>query len=225
MATPRKVDYDRIEPLWRAGLLSPRQIAEAYTKETGDPLSHAAVIKHFNKQGTPRDLSAKIRAKTEELVTRATVTEPVTPESKRRDTDIVQANATVAANILLDQRSDVQRGRKVVMGLLGELEQQVGVETAAMLQELGELMRAPDESGMDKLNDLYRKIISLPGRAKTMKDLGDSLEKMVKLERQAFGLDNAEQGDGDPMAGGRTITDAERAVRLLHFLRQGTPAA
>ena len=50
--------------------------------------------------------------------------------------------------------------------------------------------------GQDKLNDLYQKIISLPGRAKTMKDLGETLRVLIALERQAFGLDAPEEGDG-----------------------------
>lgn len=218
MATPRKVDYDRIEPLWRAGLLSPRQIAEAYTKETGDPLSHAAVIKHFNKQGTPRDLSAKIRAKTEELVTRATVTELVTPESKRRDTDIVQANATVAANIILEHRTDIRRGRTLFQNLLTEIEAQVA--SPELMEQLGELLYSPDDSGRDKLNELYRKIISTPGRVDSAKKLTEMLEKLVKMEREAFGMNTAEPG-ADLPASGKPMTDVERAVRLMHFMQHG----
>ena len=54
MAAPKKIDYDRIEPGWRAGLLSPHQLAAAYTEETGQKVSHAAIIKHFKKAGIAR---------------------------------------------------------------------------------------------------------------------------------------------------------------------------
>ena len=76
------------------------------------------------------------------------------------------------------------------MALLEELEAMVGRDTAELMYQLGDLMRSPDDKGMDRLNDLYRKIISLPERAKTMKDLGESLRVLVALERQAFGLDD-----------------------------------
>ena len=34
------------------------------------------------------------------------------------------------------------------------------------------------------------KIISMPGRVKSMKDLSDTLKTLIALERQAFGLDD-----------------------------------
>ena len=143
---------------------------------------------------------------------------------------IIAANATVAANVILEHRTDIRRGRTLFQNLLTELEGQVA--DPGLFEQLGDLMdtstEADDEGGrarQDKLNEIYRKVISMPGRVDSAKKLTETLEKLVKMERQAFGLDNAEPGEGDAMAGGRTITDAERAVRLLHFLRQGTPAA
>ena len=58
MAAPKKIDYDRIAPGWRAGLLRPHQLAALYTEETGQKVSHAAIIKHFKKSGIARDLSS-----------------------------------------------------------------------------------------------------------------------------------------------------------------------
>lgn len=191
---PRKktVDYARIEPGWRAGILSPRQLAAQYTEETGQKVSHAAIIKHFVSEGVPRDLKAKIQAKAESLVTAAQaklVTQEVTQETRNRDKSIVDANAQAMATVLLAQREDIQRGKSVVMRLLEELEHQTGVESAALLAELGDLLRAEDDKGQDKLNDLYRRIISLPDRARTMKSLADSLRVMIDLQRQALGMD------------------------------------
>ena len=85
------------------------------------------------------------------------------------------------------------------MALLEELEQQTGAETVAMLEALGDMLRMEDDKGRDTLNDLYRKVISLPARAKTMKDLGESLRVLVTLERQAFGLDEKENQTVDPL--------------------------
>ena len=74
MAAPKKIDYDRIEPGWRAGLLSPHQLAALYTEETGQKVSHAAIIKHFKKSGIARDLSSKINDRANAMVTEAMVT-------------------------------------------------------------------------------------------------------------------------------------------------------
>lgn len=199
MAARKRVDYDRIEAGWRAGLLSPHQLADQYTQETGDPVSHAAIIKHFRKQGVPRDLAAKIKAKSDAMVTAAMVTEMVTPETIRRDREIVDDGAAMLTSVRLAQRKDIQRSRRITMSLLEELELQTGAENVYLLEQMGELLRNDDDKGQDKLNDLYHKIISLPGRAKTMKDLGESLRVLVALERQAFGLDDKDSAPVDAL--------------------------
>ena len=199
MAASKKVDYERIEPAWRAGILSPRQLATQYTEATGEPVSHAAIVNHFKRAGIERDLGAKIKAKADAMVTQAMVTGKVTAKPLVSERQLIEDGATQIAGIRIDQRADIARAREVVNNLLGELEHQTGQENADLLAELGELMRKPDEKGQDKLNDLYQKIISLPGRAKTMKDLGESMRVLIGLERQAFGMDAAAPQDKDPL--------------------------
>lgn len=191
MAAPKKVDYERIEPGWRAGILSPAQLAAEYTEATGVSVSRAAIIKHFTQLGVPRDLTAKVRAKADAMVAEAMVTGKVSSVTTRRDAEIIDESATREAIVRLSHRTDIARARNVVMSLFEELESVCGSENAELLAQLGELMRNPDDNGQDKLNDLYKKLMSLPGRAKTMKDLGDSLKTMVGLEREAFGLNDS----------------------------------
>ncbi|MFT0137364.1 hypothetical protein ACEK07_04875 [Alcanivoracaceae bacterium MT1] len=118
MSKRKRIDYDRIEAGWRAGLLSPRQLAAQYTEDTGETVSHAAIINHFKKQGVPRDLSAKIRAKSDAMVTAAMVTEQVTPETVTRDREIVDSGAEALKTVRLTQRKDVQRSRRIAMALM-----------------------------------------------------------------------------------------------------------
>ncbi|AWL29356.1 hypothetical protein DJ533_12635 [Acinetobacter defluvii] len=186
----QKIDYERVERGWRAGILSPRQLAAAYEEETGQKVSHAAIIKHFNKLGVPRNLAEKIKAKSDAMVTQAMVTEQVTPVTIKRDQEIIEDAATQLTYVRLNQRKDIQRSRKIAMSLFDELEMMVGQENVKLLEMLGELMWSPDDKGNDKVNDLYMKIISMPGRVKSMKDLSDTLKTLIALERQAFGLDD-----------------------------------
>ena len=186
----QKIDYERIECGWRAGILSPRQLAAQYTEETNEPVSHAAIIKHFTKLGIPRNLAEKIKAKSDDMVTRAMVTELVTPVTIKRDKDIIDDAATKLTDIRLGQRKDISRARSISMKLFDELELMVGAENVNLLQQLGELLYNPDDKGMDKLNDLYMKIISLPNRVKAIKELSDTMKTLVALERQAYGLDD-----------------------------------
>ena len=186
-------DWERIEADYRAGIKTLRQIAEEHG------ISHVAINKRAKRDGWSRDLSAKIAAKADELVTKDAVTNSVTTASRISDREIIDANAQAIVSVRLSHRRDIQRSRSITMRLLEELELQSGRENAELLEQLGELMRREDERGQDKLNDLYHKIISLPGRAKTMKDLGESLRVLVTLERQAFGLDDKDQKPQDAL--------------------------
>ena len=196
MAAPKKIDYDRIEPGWRAGLLSPHQLAALYTEETGQKVSHAAIIKHFKKSGIARDLSSKINDRANAMVTEAMVTGEVTSKPSIPDALIIEQGSIQVATVKLAHRRDIHRARNLANALLDELERQTNPETLALLSELGELLRNPDDKGMDKLNDLYRAIIALPERSKTMKVLVESLQKLVDMERTAFGMD-AKGADDD----------------------------
>lgn len=126
------------------------------------------------------------------------------------------------ANVKMAHRSDIGRARNIVNCLLDELEQMVGQEQVERLMVLGDLLRSEDESGKDRLNDLYHQIISLPGRSKAMKDLTASLQSLVGMERTAYGMDDKQLG----VAGGviKDMTDAERAVRLANLLKSPNAA-
>ena len=208
-------DWERIELDYRAGIKTLRQIADE------NSISHGAINKRAKRDGWDRDLSKKIQSKADALVSKALVSNLVSKESKVSERQIVEANASKIADVQLAHRKDIQRKRSIVARLMDELEAQVGPENAALLADLGEMMRSPDDAGQDKLNDLYRKVISLPERAKTAKTLAENLRIAIDMERQAFGMDakvgsNAGGEDGKPT---RELTDTERAVRLLHMLK------
>lgn len=203
---------------YRAGIKSLRQIAG----EQG--VSEGAIRKRAKRDGWERDLSSKIQAKADDLVRKQVVRSEVRTERAATERQVVEANAEAVAAVRMSHRRDIQRSRSIVMRLLDELELQTGSENSAMLQALGDMLRKEDQYGRDKLNDLYHKIISLPGRAKTMKDLGESLRVLITLERLAFGMDAPGSADSGGGIGVRQMTDAERAVRLSRLL-SGNPEA
>lgn len=210
------VDWEAVELRYRTGTESLRSIAADFE------ITEGAIRQRAKKEDWSRDLSAKVRLATEAAVLRKAATHDV-----RTEKQVIAVEAEMRSTVILRQRVDVVRSRNIVMSLLSELEQQTGSENVRLLENLGELMRSPDDKGADKLNDLYQKIISLPGRSKTMKDLGESLRVMVTLERQAYGIEAGEDADSTASAasgaGARALSDAERAVRLAHLLR--TPGA
>lgn len=192
----RRIDWERIEPDFRAGIKSVLQIAADYEKDTGCTVSHTAINKHFKELGITRSLKEKVRAKADAIVSASVVSAQVSIETSFSDAKIINANADVMAHVLLSQRKDITRGRTLVMSLLSELED--STLNIDLYKQLGELMAAPDDKGNDKLGELYHKVISMGGRTSTMKSLADSLKTLVGLEREAFGIvDNGPKDDGE----------------------------
>ena len=197
VSSPRKAnaaDWERIELDYRAGIKTLRQIAD----ENG--ITHGAINKRAKRDGWERDLSEKIKAKADALVSKALVSIPVSTESKFAERQVIDAAATAVADIRIAHRKDIQRARRLTNALLDELEQETDPATLALLSQLGELLYFPDDKGKDKLNELYHAIIGLPERSKTMKVLAESLQKLVDMERQAFGMDKEAERRDDPLA-------------------------
>lgn len=184
MAEKKVIDWEKIELDYRAGVKSLREIAS----EQG--VSDTAIRKRAKRDDWVRDLSAKIKAKADDLVRKEQVRSEVRTQNTISEKETIDANASLVASVRLSQRKDIQRSRKIAMSLFDELEHQVGIENVENLEKLGELLRSEDAKGRDALNDLYMKIISMPGRVKSMKDLSDTLKTLIALERQAFGLDD-----------------------------------
>lgn len=177
------VDWEAIEGDFRAGVLSLREIAALHPGT-----NHVAITRRAKKEGWTRDLNAKIKARAEELVTRAAVTPDVTEQQKATERQVIEANAERIAQVRGEHRGDIQRLRTLALGLLAELEGQSA--DPALLEELGEMLRKPDDKGMDKLNDLYQKVISTPSRIDSAKKLAETLKATIGLEREAYGLDD-----------------------------------
>lgn len=183
----KQPDWERIEQLFRAGLLSVREIASA------SGVSHTAINKRAKAEGWERDLKAKIKAKADSLVSKREVSTKVSTETLATERGIVEANAEVIADIRMAHRTDIGRSRRLANKMLEELESLT--DNRELFEELGELMRDPDDKGFDRRNELYGKVISLGGRSKTMKELAETLKNLVLLERQAYDLDAKSGGD------------------------------
>ncbi len=190
-----KPDWERIELDYRAGIKTLRQIAD----ENG--ITHGAINKRAKRDDWTRDLSEKINAKADALVSKAAVSTPVSTESKIAERQVVEANAHAVADVRLAHRRDIHRARRLTNALLDELEQETHPETVDRLRKLGEFMLEPDDrTGRDKLNELYQAVITLPERSKTMKVLAESLQKLVDMERIAFGMDREAEKTMDPLS-------------------------
>lgn len=180
-------DWADIEKSYRAGRETLRAIAER------NGITHGAINKRAKRDGWVRDLAGKIQAKAELLVSKDAVSKAVSKDTKIAERDLVDANALLQATRMLEQRKDVVKSRMLVAKLFAELN--LTTDGLELMEQIGELMASPDEAGVDKMNELYRKVISLPGRVDMAKKLVEALEKLINVERRVFNIkDDDESG-------------------------------
>jgi len=212
------VDWAAVEKDWLPGLMSLNAIAEKHN------VSRTAIDKHFDKLGMKRDLKPQIMAKAEALVAAALVTPVVNTATNIGDKELIEAGAVDVARVLVGQRRAIQRHAALACKLLDELELTTG--NRELFEQLGELLHAPNEKGVDKLNEIYNKVIAMPGRVKAFKELTDSVRILIALERQAVGLSDNGNGEADkpPVVEG-TVVNNEVARRIAFVLAQASQKA
>lgn len=197
------VDWDGLEPHYRAGIRSLKDIGAEFE------VSDAAIIKHAKKAGWTRNLKAKIEAKAAAKVSAAMVSEEVSAEAKLTEATVVEVESTVRARIELAQRRDIGRGRSVVTALLSELEDvTIGQDRLETIFELLNDPEGEDEDGSSaakdrvrKLREAFERAMSLTNRSGTAKSLAESLKVLIGLERQAYKMDADDIPEGGVIKG------------------------
>ncbi|EMM5579231.1 hypothetical protein RJO02_002912 [Enterobacter hormaechei] len=177
-----KPDWEAIETAYRAGVMSLREIASQHG------ISEGAIRKRAKRDDWSRDLNAKIQQKADDLVRKQEVRKQVRNESTLTERVLIEATAEVIATVRMEHRGDIRRARELTNTLFDELGSQCADVSA--LEQLGDIMFDPDDKGRDRLNEIYQKVISLPSRVKSMKDLSDSLKTLIGLEREAYSIEN-----------------------------------
>jgi len=212
-------DWERIEADYRAGILSLREIADPFE------ITEGAIRKRAKRDGWSRDLTAKIKARAEELVRKDAVRgEGTHPDYRVPEKDIVDANAEIVANVDRRHKATSKRGQELVDKLIAELE--LTTDNLADFEKLGELLDETEftETGRvkeDKLNRIYRAVISMGGRVDSLKKLAETFEKFAKFERVAYRLEDGEPPE-TPIDGGPLTNETAR--RIAFILNKGLRA-
>ena len=188
-AGKKPVDWDAVAIDIRAGILTDRGIGAKHGR------SHGAIQQYAKKHGIERDLTTRIQHKTKAKLAKAQLAKETSQErAKLTEEQTIEIAAEAAATIVIKQQGRIGRHLRLSESLLSELESQTIDRT--LYEQLGELMAAPDENGIDRLNELYRKIISTPSRIDSHKKAVETEKTLVALERQAFNLDKDATEDG-----------------------------
>jgi len=183
-------------------------------RETSTPLCEIARNHGINegtlchwikKEGISRDLRKRVRAQTDDELSRIVRHEEVSsarlPLKKKTDKDRITALAKVRATIILSHRKDIKAHRRSLTKMQRELETGsdfVG-DIAVLVRKVVDGGKT-DAASVKELQQILRRLGDLGNRADILRKLSDTLKTLIALERQAFDLDEPAPGtvnDGD----------------------------
>lgn len=208
----RRADWEAVERDYRTGRYTLREL------EAQHGVSYAQISRKASALGWDKDLREVIKQATDAALLRETVT-----QAQKDVTDTVLVAAEANTQVILGHRTGLQALANVKHALLNQIAQ----ATLLMpdLADVIEMVRKPDENGVDRANDALRKAMNRSTLVDDLKKLADVDEKVRKGEREAFGLDVAAEGDVDGPTSTKSMTDAERAIRLARLLATNPEAA
>lgn len=190
-----RVDWDAIEPHYRAGVRSLRDIGEEFG------VSNPAIVKHAEKMGWERNLTQKIKDKADAKLAAALVASERAeqPEAKLTEAVRVEVEAEVQARVRQSHRTDINRSKRIANKLLAAL-------------EAVEIIESPSEElkASRKAASALPPMVSLKEASGIFKQLVDAQKTLVSMEREAYGIahlqeDPDEMPPVDPAQGAKAI--------------------
>lgn len=189
-AAPKKKrkDWDAVERDYRTGAFTLRELGEKYG------LSHAGIGQKARSEGWQQDLSIAIRQATNAKLTAELVSNEVS-KSLQEVSTVVAAAAEANVGVILGHRVGLKRITTIKELLLDQIEQ--AAENMADLSDVIEMVRSPDENGIDRANDALKKAMGRSALVDDLKKLADVDEKVRKGEREAFSIDSTPPAEAD----------------------------
>ena len=174
---PTNINWDKVERLFRAGVLSTVEIA----RQVG--VDEAVIRMYAKRHGWKKDLTQEVRQ-----LTRVKLVENLSqvfnngepPPADQKDEDIVEEAARTQVQVVRSHQYNSQYGHALTMRMLDELDM-----TTAYKGELQELISS---TIAPKRQEAFRRAMSLQARAGIMKDLAAAARVWVTMERQAFNI-------------------------------------
>lgn len=186
MATKKKTDWEACERDYRTGKFTLREL------EAMHGANNATISRRAAKHKWTQDLAIAIRHATNVALIESIITDECS-KSQQNTAVAVLAAAEIRKEIILSHRAGLQEIKNVKDILLNQIRQ--AAVNIVDLEEVIEMVRNPDDNGMDKANDALRKAMSRSALADDLKKLADVDEKVRKGEREAFTIDDAPPPD------------------------------
>jgi len=189
MPSKPPIDWEAVEREYRAGQLSVAEIGRQFA------VSRAAIMKRAAKFGWVRNLADEVRREVESKLVADAVSGGVTSCNAR---ETIDAAASRGVEVVRQHRRTLSRLNGIANGLMTAMESRL------------EAVR----TGVTDTPELVASFALLGEKetiADAMEKVSRTIAKVVPLERQAFGLDKAQ--DASPASDPRTKAERDAAIR------------
>ena len=181
MAKRKLIDWESIEPLYRAGNLSNCEICRQYeadhthSQTWKTTVTEAAIRKKAKENNWQKNLADKVKKQVRENLVRNDVRTSNRTNSGASDQEIIEQAAEVGSGVILRHRDEIAILLKHETSLLDELQNSPKKSYMANFQ--GQIISEDVE-------------LTVKEKSATLKDLAAVRAQRIALERQAYSLDD-----------------------------------
>lgn len=175
-------DWEAIERDYRTGRFTVRELEAKHGPNNGN------IARRAKKEGWTQDLTSAVRKATNAALVSELVQQECSSAQQNAAVAVLAA-AEVNKQVILGHRKMAGGALKLVAELMAEL---CAIGTSA--QDLERLAEVAGGDDPDEMLKVIRKVTSVHSRTSSIKTLADALDKLVKIERAAFGIDDADGG-------------------------------
>lgn len=200
----KAADWDAIERDFRTGRFTFREL------ETKHGVPNTTIMRRAKREGWSADLSNAVRQATNAALIQAQVQQKCS-DAQQNAAETVLAAAEVNKQVILGHRKHVASAIALASDLMDELK--LLGSAKGDLERLAEIVGGDDPEEMLRT---IRKVTSVHTKVSSVKTLADAIDKLVRAERLAFGIDDESgkppKGDERPANKYEMSDDELRAI-------------
>ena len=171
MSSKQRVNWEQVEIEYRASTLSDRDFCEA------KGLVYNTFRRYKSKGKWQKDLAEKVKHRAHELIMRTPPNGDLEPEEQLS----VEASAKAIAGVVIGQRENLTRCRHLFENIALKLEKELDDPVVRKIVKEVQLVKDLDS---DYFSGAFAKLVA-------------GLEKVVNMERKAYGLDEKDDSEGE----------------------------
>lgn len=177
----RKTDWDAVERDFRTAKFTLREMAEKHG------ITHTTISRRAEREGWTKDLTDAIRQATNTKLVQQSVQQQCTV-AHQNATETVLVAAEINSQVIMGHRKGLRRITGIKEILLNQIQQ--AAENMVDLAEVIEMVRNPDDNGVDRANDALKKAMCRSALIDDLKKLAEVDEKVRKGEREAHNIES-----------------------------------